>query len=169
MKIRDAVLSAVTKINDIWEWIILRILIVMTSAMVISVFVQVVTRALKVPVIWTSDMATFLFVWLAYLGAAVATRENEHFIVDVFPTKWKSFGFNLALNLLTVVIQLVIGYVMVRYGINYVKSMALRLSYSVGVKMSYIVACVPISGVLILLGTLERLLRIDIVSKKQED
>ena len=57
---------------------------------------------------------------------------------------------------------------MLRYGEDFVKSMSLRLSYSLGIQLSYIVSVVPISGALILLGVLERLLKIGEISKEQE-
>ena len=169
MKASKILLKGLTKINDIWEWIIIKVLIIMTVAMVSSVFIQVATRMINYTVIWTSDVATFLFVWLAFLGAAVAVRDNDHFVVDVFPGKWKSFRFNLALNLLAIIVQFTIGSIMLKYGIDFVRSMALRLSYSIGLQLSYIVAVVPISGALILLGTLERLLRIGEISRNQEE
>ena len=153
------------RVNDLWEWIVTRLLVVMTVVMVLSVFIQVVSRAIHYTVIWTSDVATFLFVWLAFLGAAVAVRDDDHFIVDA---KMKTFSFNLALNLLALATELAIGFVMLRYGVDFVKSMSLRLSYSLGVQMSYIVAVVPISGGLIILGGLERLLKIGKISREQE-
>ena len=79
-----------------------------------------------------------------------------------------SDGINLVLNILAIAAELVIGYIMLRYGANFVRSMALRMSYSIGVKMSYIVIVVPISGLLIILATLERLLRIKEISRPQE-
>ena len=114
-------------------------------------------------------MATFLFVWLALLGAAMAVRDNDHFIVDVFPERMKTVPFNMALNLLALATQMVIGFVMLRYGIEFVNSMSLRMSYSLRVQMSYIVAVVPISGGLIILGVVERLLKIGEISKGQEE
>ncbi len=156
-------------VNDIWEWIVTKLLIVMTMVMVLSVFIQVISRIVHYTVIWTSDVATFLFVWLAFLGAAMAVRDNDHFIVDVFPERMKTVPFNMALNLLALATQMVIGFVMLRYGIEFVKSMSLRMSYSLGVQMSYIVAVVPISGGLIILGVVERLLKIGEISKGQEE
>ncbi len=163
-----AILKALSAINNAWEWVITKLLVLFSAVMVISVFIQIVTRVIGITVIWTSDVATFLFVWLAFLGAAIAVRDNEHFVVDVFPARAKTFSFNLVLNILAIAAELVIGYIMLRYGANFVRSMALRMSYSIGVKMSYIVIVVPISGLLIILATLERLLRIKEISRPQE-
>ena len=42
-------------------------------------FAGVVTRyVFNSPIIWTDELATFLFLWLAMLGAAVAFRRSEH-------------------------------------------------------------------------------------------
>lgn len=169
LKVIKGLANILTKINDVWEWIVTKLLIVMTIVMVASVFLQVVSRAASFTVIWTSDVATFLFVWLAFLGAAVAVRDNDHFVVDVFPAKWKNRCFTISLNTLAFLAQLIIGFVMLRYGIDFTKSMALRLSYSIGLQLSYIVSVVPISGFLILLGTAERFLKIGEISKEREE
>lgn len=168
MKVICLLQTGLKRVNDLWEWIVTKLLVVMTVLMVLSVFIQVGARTIHYTVIWTSDVATFLFVWLAFLGAAVAVRDDDHFIVDVFPDKMKTFSFNLILNLLALAAELAIGFVMLRYGVDFVKSMSLRLSYSLGVRMSYIVAVVPISGGLILLGGVERLLKIGEISREQE-
>ncbi|MCI8809558.1 MAG: TRAP transporter small permease subunit [Oscillibacter sp.] len=168
MKALHTVQACLKRINDTWEWIVTKLLNIMTVVMVLSIFIQVVSRMVHYTVIWTSDVATFLFVWLAFLGAAVAVRDNDHFVVDVFPGTWKKFHFNLSLNLLALAAQFVIGFIMLRYGVDFVKSMSLRLSYSLGIQLSYIVSVVPISGALILLGVLERLLKIGEISKEQE-
>ena len=155
MKALKVLTKGITKINDIWEWIVVKLLVVMTVVMVASVFIQVLTRTFNYTVIWTSDVATFLFVWLAFLGAAVAVRDNDHFVVDVFPVHWKNkLGFNLALNLLALCTQFVIGFIMFKYGMKFTESMILRLSYSLGIQLSYIVMVVPISGALNLYGNL---------------
>lgn len=169
MKAIKALAKVFEKINDIWEFGVTKLLVLMTTAMVLSIFLQITSRILGYSIIWTSDVATFLFAWMAFLGSAVAVRDNDHFIVDVFPAKMKTFWFNLALNVLALAAQFIIGYIMFRYGLDFVKSMDLRLSYSLGIKLSYITVVVPISGFLVLLATVERILKIVEISQPVEE
>jgi TRAP-type C4-dicarboxylate transport system permease small subunit len=45
---------------------------------------QVLWRyALRQPLIWTEELATYLFIWLSMLGAATATYERGHYGFDL--------------------------------------------------------------------------------------
>jgi TRAP-type C4-dicarboxylate transport system permease small subunit len=59
-------------------------------AIVVVAFMQVVFRyVLKVSLDWSEELARFLFMWLACLGAAYAFKSRSHFaltfVVDRFP------------------------------------------------------------------------------------
>ena len=57
------------------EWIC----IVLMGAMVLDVMWGVFSRfVLRAPSRWTDELATFLLIWVAMLGAAVAHRESAH-------------------------------------------------------------------------------------------
>jgi TRAP-type C4-dicarboxylate transport system permease small subunit len=149
--------------------LISKILVVLTFVMLISIFLQVVTRLMSVNIIWTSDLATFSFVWIAFLGAAIAVTTNEHFIVDIFPEKLKTPTFEKSLSVLSLILQFIVGYVMVRYGIAFTESMTLRFTYALGIKMSYISCVLPVSGTLIITGSLERLLFLNEIGGRPKD
>lgn len=52
--------------------------------MVILVFMNVVLRYfLGTGIAWSEEMSRFLFVWLTFIGAAVAFKDHEHLGVDV--------------------------------------------------------------------------------------
>jgi TRAP-type C4-dicarboxylate transport system permease small subunit len=36
---------------------------------------------------WTEDIGRLLLLWVCFIGASVATRENKHFVIDVFVKK----------------------------------------------------------------------------------
>lgn len=64
---------------------ILNVLIVLTLAMMcILVFGNVVLRYIfNSGITWSEEMSRFLFVWLVFLGAIVALKENMHLGVDI--------------------------------------------------------------------------------------
>src|SRR3954452_8399124 len=47
-------------------------------------FAQVITRyLLGDPLIWSEELARYLFVWVSMIGAALAIREGGHFGLDL--------------------------------------------------------------------------------------
>jgi TRAP-type C4-dicarboxylate transport system permease small subunit len=65
----DAVLGAVVEIP----------VAILVAAEIVILFAGVVARfALHQPLIWSDELASILFLWLAMLGAVVAFRRNEH-------------------------------------------------------------------------------------------
>ena len=52
---------------------------ILVVAEVVILFAGVVARyGLRQPLIWSDELASILFLWLAMLGAAVAFRRSEH-------------------------------------------------------------------------------------------
>src|SRR5260370_37664117 len=52
---------------------------ILVVAEIVILFAGVVARyGLRQPLIWSDELASILFLWLAMLGAAVAFRRSEH-------------------------------------------------------------------------------------------
>src|SRR5215212_1870269 len=65
----DAVLGALVEIP----------VAILVAAEIVILFAGVVARfALHQPLIWSDELASILFLWLAMLGAVVALRRDEH-------------------------------------------------------------------------------------------
>jgi TRAP-type transport system small permease protein len=55
-------------------------------ATLVLVNVQIVCRfVLSVSVPWTEEISRLLFIWLAYLGAAIGLREGTMIVIDTLP------------------------------------------------------------------------------------
>ncbi|MGI6433454.1 MAG: TRAP transporter small permease [Sphaerochaetaceae bacterium] len=48
----------------------------------------VARKGFKSPLIWTEELSTFLFIWVAFLGAVSATYEKRHIAVDFLIKKF---------------------------------------------------------------------------------
>lgn len=63
--------------------------VLVTLAMLLTVVIGVVTRALDDPAIWTDELARYLLVWVASLGWVIASRRRVHiritFLLDMLP------------------------------------------------------------------------------------
>ena len=51
--------------------------------LVICLSLQVITRYIFTPFPWTEEVARFFFIWSAFLGAALVSRDDGHIVVDV--------------------------------------------------------------------------------------
>ncbi|MEA2872735.1 MAG: hypothetical protein QOH67_2711, partial [Hyphomicrobiales bacterium] len=68
----------------------------LTAIEVLILFVGVVSRyVFRRPVVWSDELASILFLWLAMLGAVVAFRRSEHMrmstLVARMAPKWRAF------------------------------------------------------------------------------
>jgi TRAP-type transport system small permease protein len=71
------------KINDLFFKFAEVTLVVMLSMMVVMVFGNVVLRyCFNDGIISSEELSRFLFIWITFLGAVVAMRENAHLGLD---------------------------------------------------------------------------------------
>jgi TRAP-type C4-dicarboxylate transport system permease small subunit len=57
----------------------------LAGALTITIFLQVIYRfILRAPLVWSEEMALFLFQWSVFMGAALAVRHRGHFGLDIF-------------------------------------------------------------------------------------
>jgi TRAP-type C4-dicarboxylate transport system permease small subunit len=62
------------------EWIAFGLI----GALLVTVMLGVVTRALNDPLIWTDEISRFLMVWLAVFGWLLASRRRAHIRIRFF-------------------------------------------------------------------------------------
>lgn len=92
------------KFNDLFFRLAELTLVIMLSAMVIMVFGNVVLRyGFNDSIISSEELSRFLFIWITFLGAIVAMRENAHLgldsVVRLLSLRGKKIAFALS-NLL---------------------------------------------------------------------
>lgn len=92
------------KFNDLFFRLAEGLLVLMLSAMVIMVFGNVVLRyGFNSGLDFSEELSRFLFIWITFLGAIIAMRENGHLGLDtlirLLPRAGKKFCFGLS-NLL---------------------------------------------------------------------
>lgn len=92
------------KLNNLFFKLAELLLVTMLSAMVIMVFGNVVLRyGFNSGIISSEELSRFLFIWITFLGAIIAMRENAHLgldtLVRVLPHGGKKACFALS-NLL---------------------------------------------------------------------
>jgi TRAP-type C4-dicarboxylate transport system permease small subunit len=127
-------------------------------ALILTVGFQVFARnILKLPFVWTMDLAQLLFAWLIFVGAAVAFRRGGHYAIDIFPETWTRWS--AVLNGFGVAASLCVIYVLVRYGWTLVEVRQTSEVQTLGITEAWFFLPIPVCGGLMLLFLVENLVR----------
>lgn len=125
------------------------IVMVCVAVLVLDVLWQVFTRkVLNNPSKWTEELAIFLLIWVALLGAAVALSLGSHLGIDYFVSKLSKAKRIITEIIVFALIFAFAVYVMLYGGYDLVKSTFElgQKSPVFGVPMGYVYLAVPVSG-----------------------
>src|SRR5580692_13048319 len=122
----------------------------------LSVTCDIVTRTIGHPWLWLQEVTSTLFIYAIFLGAAVATRRNDH----LYLTALSDAMHGTPRLIVEVVIRLVVIAVavcLIYFGyLNYLRGFgSFRLPSMTPIASLY--AAIPLSGALIALFTIEQL------------
>jgi TRAP-type C4-dicarboxylate transport system permease small subunit len=132
------------------------VMVLLLVALIITVSVNVVGRFAFNRSLATSDeLSRFLFIWVIFLGAALAHLHREHIAVDIVVRRLPAF----LVRPITVLQELLIGLVLVALLISAWRVMELSLGTSplLRVPLSWVNASVPLAAVVMLLVTVYRI------------
>lgn len=125
----------------------------LSSFLVFCVIWQVISRyVIGKPSTITDELARYLFMWVALIGAAYTTGQKRHLAIDLLTMKLS--GKRKLIN--EIFIQLAIAafafIVLVYGGTNLaLKTLATgQVTPALGLEMGYIYFCLPISGALMI-------------------
>jgi len=108
------------------------------------------------PFPWTEELVVFLFIWIAFLGAAVASARHKHVVVDVITARFSPSKRNLV-GVITDVLTLVFV-TMVIIGSVILIPQSTHTSVALDIPRSLYYTAVFASAVLIFLVYLESII-----------
>ena len=135
--------------------LILWVGVVVFGILMLNILVSIAARYLSLPITnidWVEETSRFLFIWLSFLGAALATDQMVHIRIDFF-TFFLESRARLALEILVYLLMVSFAAVMTYQGIL-VTLRASDQSPVLLLPMSLAYLALPVSGVAILLFTL---------------
>lgn len=142
------------RINDLIERLFMVVAGSLFAIFIVTILYQVVARNyLKISVAWSDEIAMACFIWSVFLGAAVALRRRQHYVIELLPKHFVTT--NRALRLFGGLACLPLVYVLVVHGQVLTDMGWNRRSVSLGTPMAYVFMAMPISGVAMLLFSLE--------------
>ena len=128
------------------------------GVLVIDVVWQVITRyLLKNPSSWTEELATFLMIWVGLLGASVALNRGSHLGIDYIVSKMSQRkAMYVSLFVFTLIMLFSLS-VMVIGGIQLVHRVLItnQVSPALGLKMGCVYLAIPISGLFLVIYSIE--------------
>jgi TRAP-type C4-dicarboxylate transport system permease small subunit len=145
------------KILELYFRFLKVLLTVLMGVLIIPVTIQILSRYVGIipRYIWTEELARFCFIWIILVGAMIAVRENEHFVVDLLPEaktqKGRAFALMIVdfMTFLMAAIFVVWGWPLVEFGL-------LQTSEMAELPMVFIYVAWPIAGITWTLFLVER-------------
>ncbi len=119
------------------------LLIVATLVMVISILLQVFFRyAMNAPLYWSEEAARYAFVWLVFIGAAIASKRGAHIGVDYLVMHLPKFPRNVLEIFVNLLVLFFIACV-IYMSVGVIKINMTQLSPAMRVPMGYIFMAIP--------------------------
>lgn len=143
-------------LNKILEWILAGLIILM----VVGCFWQIFTRfILKNPSKYTEEFLRYALIWLTMLGVPFAYGKEKHisiqFITKTFQPK-NSLITKIGIECLIVILSV---FVMIAGGYMVTANASGQISPAMQIPMECYYICIPISGVLMVVYCIERIIR----------
>jgi TRAP-type C4-dicarboxylate transport system permease small subunit len=122
----------------------------------LSVMCDIVTRTIGHPWLWLQEVTSTLFIYAIFIGAAVATRRNDHLYLTAISDALHGTP-RLIVEILIRIVVLGVAFCLVWFGfINYLRGFgSFRLPS--GTPIASLYAVIPVAGLLIGLFTIEQL------------
>ena len=121
-----------------------------------SVTADIVTRTIGHPWLWLQEATSTMFIYAIFVGAAVATRRNDHLYLTAISESMHGTP-RVVVEILTRLVVLAVALCLIRYGyLNYLRGFgSFRLPS--GTPIASLYAVIPLSGVMIALFTVEQI------------
>jgi TRAP-type C4-dicarboxylate transport system permease small subunit len=141
---------------DRLELILMMLCGVLCFGFSLSVMFDIFTRTLGHPWLWLQEVTSTLFIYAIFIGAAVATRRNDHLYLTAISESLHGTP-RLIVEILIRVVVLGVAGCLIWFGyINYLRGFgSFRLPSNTPIASLY--AAIPLAGVLIGLFTIEQL------------
>src|SRR3954468_11851884 len=122
----------------------------------LAVTADIVTRTIGRPWLWLQEVTSTLFIYAIFIGAAVATRRNDHLYLTAISEAMHGTP-RLIVEIIIRLAVLGVAFCLIWFGyINYIRGFgSFRLPS--GTPIASLYAAIPLSGVLIGLFTIEQL------------
>mgnify|MGYP004511928663 CR=1 FL=1 len=138
------------KIEEFISWTLLAFLI-------LFVFSAAVLRWFGVSIVWSVDIAQFIFTWLCFIAADLAYANGKHMGVDIIRNKLHGKGrliYDIVLEIIIIVFLISVFY----FGIKLSISNSVRRFNSLNVSYSWTTVAASVGSFLMMLTAVEKVI-----------
>ncbi len=138
-------------------------LVIILSILVLDVLWQVASRYLLAsPSTFTDELAGFLLIWVALLGAAYVSGQNQHLSIELLITKLKPNNAKVLQMVIHIIIVVFTLFVMLIGGIwlIYTRFYLGQVSAALQLPLGYVYMVLPISGIFIIYYSIVNLIEL---------
>jgi TRAP-type C4-dicarboxylate transport system permease small subunit len=145
-----------------WRWldwlelVLMMICGILCFGFSLSVAFDILTRTIGHPWLWLQEVTSTLFIYAIFIGAAVATRRNDHLYLTAIAEALHGTP-RLVVEIIIRIVVLAVALCLIWFGyINYLRGFgSFRLPS--GTPIASLYAVIPLSGILVALFTIEQL------------
>ncbi|MHB0777231.1 TRAP transporter small permease [Halomonas sp. WWR20] len=153
----DSLLHGLSRLNRGLERVLNLLLLALLMSFILLVIYQIVSRNLPLMprLYWTEEFSRFAFQWMIMLGTAIGVYHADHFVLEAFPRGTRA---DMATRLIRDLACLAVGVIFIYYGKDFALSGLRRKATASGLSMIYVYSAFTVSGIFIVLYSVERLL-----------
>ena len=141
-------LDGIEKIEKLFLAVTVAIMIIVITYQVILRYVFSASNA------WSEELARYLFIYDVMVAAAIATRRNSHLQVDAFKPRTKAIY-----TVIATIVGIVFLVFLFCYSVVLCQAAAVNVSAGLKIPMSVPYACMPIGAVLMILTSIEVIMK----------
>lgn len=131
-------------------------------------FWQVLCRfVLKIPCSWAEELVRLAFVWMIFVGSALAVREHTHLSLDMLVSRFKGKTKRIS-KILVLLAILAVAVVMLIGGLNYFSRSVNKTMVTLPLPANCTYISIPISALLMIIFGLEQIV-VEIQNLREEE
>jgi TRAP-type C4-dicarboxylate transport system permease small subunit len=124
------------------------VLVCLMLALCVDIFLGVFSRYVVGQTMpWYDEVARYLFIWMAFVGAAVAVRRRAHFGVNVLVARWSAVGQRAAAFVCWGLVMAYAVFITVQ-GLRIMEGVSVQTSPALGLTLSWVFLAIPVHGML---------------------
>lgn len=151
--------ALISQVFDFYNRIVEIVSILVLVFVTITVFVSVVSRYIfTTPLEWSEEISRYAFIWVVFLGFAIAEKSGDHFRIEYFANKFP-IKFRIVLEVFLNVLIFGALYLLLLQGIQYFNQGKSGISTVVQMPLNYIYIALPVSVVLMMLNRVNTFIR----------
>lgn len=140
-------------LTRVFERLLVSIIAFQAALLILSVFFRYILNS---PIVWSDEIVRYSLVWMTFAGAALATRDDKHILVDVIDTILSEKGRKITNGFVDLVVIAFMAF-LIYYGIrmtDYERGMfGETLTW---ISYAYVYVSIPIGAAVTILFTVSK-------------